>query len=370
MKVDNSKIFEYETDWFQYFEQFLNQKKIEDEDKNAIKVNIVESNQSIQDLELRFKNEIEVIPGKESFFYNVVLRSPDENHYLYVNTQSENARFWTIHNKELQEKILPKIDEIFNNSYLQDSIYLSNQMMDYYRNNIVDYSLGLSLKFEDLSENIVLDNQSNQNLLANSGISLRCWTKNKRSVSNIINGFKKIRLPINYSYLNCVFEDEDEEISVKENLFFDGKITIERGNRLARHMDFVRTIRRNYEKQLSIIEELRPNWREFKGELYEIKFENNINHKSFIDQLINNFSTYKVYTFFMYKEADFYEYLCIDAHTGGKFYLTIYPERISINLNNKSCGNIVLRLLSNLQRHFDPNLDLYANEENLAAVAK
>jgi hypothetical protein len=368
LKIDEKKIFQYESDWFQDFEAFINKEKKTSEDRISIKANIIESNQSINDIVKRFSDKISIVPGKESFFHNIIYRDVNENYYLYLNTQSRDSRFWIIHNIQKQEDIQNKIDEIFNQSYLQDKIYLSNQTMESYRSKYADYSLGMSLKFDSKinNENISLENT--KNLLANSGISLRCWTQNKDTISKIINGFNQINLPVNFNYINCVFEDEDKQITVKENLYFDGRITIEKGRLLGDHVKFIKKIRNDYQEQLGKIEEYRPNWEKFSGDLFEIHYQNHINPISLINQINENYNIYKIYAFYMYKSLDSYEYHCIDGHTGGKFYLTVCDDMILVNLNKTSCGNIILRLLSNLQKTYEPNIELTVNNENFSAI--
>ena len=83
--MSDQKIYEYQSDWFQSFQEFLEKKKINREDKFRIKVNIIESNQTLEELGKRFKNEIEVIKSKEDFFYTIKIKKKKGfEKYLYI----------------------------------------------------------------------------------------------------------------------------------------------------------------------------------------------------------------------------------------------------------------------------------------------
>ena len=60
----------------------------------------------------------------------------------------------------------------------------------------------------------------------------------------------------------------------------------------------------------------------------------------------------------MYKEDEFFVYNCVDLHTGGKFYMHVFPSKLQVNLNKDSCGNIILRLYTNLQRYFSVSVKI------------
>lgn len=365
--MTESKIFEYKSDWFQYFEGVLKNEYKDDEDfQNKIKANIVESNYpSIKEFEKKH-NEIKLIPSKESTFYNIQIKKKSKkSNYLYLDI--EDGRFWVIHNIESQEEILAKINDIFCKSYLQDNIYIPNQMMEKYWTDYSQDSMGVGLMFDQLF--IEDGDQSSlgteKDIESNIDYTLRLWPKRRNSMRIILNKFKEIGLPINYNYLNFVFQDKNNEILMKENFFRDGRFTVEKGIDLYKHIKFIDKIKEDYSSKIEVIEENRVDWVKNKGELFRICFQRKIDPNVVVLILKKNFSVFRLYLFYLYKSKDYYFYECIDEHTGGKFGLQIFNDKLYINLDSQSCGNVVMRLFANLQNHLSPDLKLEIDNQEL-----
>jgi hypothetical protein len=207
----------------------------------------------------------------------------------------EDPRFWVIHSLEPQKKIQPKILDLFCNSYLQDKIYIPNQMMEYYWKNLSKDSLGMSLRFRQLDgENDFTEERKDSRSLKNmeediDNYSLRMWLRRSEKMEYIINSFKQIGLPINFSFLNYAFYDNDNVLIMKENFHRDGKFTIIKGSDLIKHIDFIKKVRDNYSSKINIIENYRIDWKNGKGNLIKVKFSKDINPKKLyqILRLIN-----------------------------------------------------------------------------------
>ena len=146
----SENIFEYESDWVEYFNAVLkNEIRDEIDNRNFIKANIVESNQTLDEF-IRRNGNMEIIPSKEPFFHNVKIKTNTNEILFYIN--NENPRFWTIHNIEKQTAISNLIKEFTTNTFQQDMIYLSNETMELHQKNFKADSLGLTLNFEQNPE--------------------------------------------------------------------------------------------------------------------------------------------------------------------------------------------------------------------------
>jgi len=355
-----SKTFDYKSDWFQYFEGVLKNEYKDDEDfQNKIKANIVESNySSIKDFEKSHK-EIKLIPSKETTFYNIQFKGQRKTpHYLYLDIEDE--RFWVIHNIESQEEILAKINDIFCKSYLQDHIYIPNQMMEKYWTDYSQDSMGVGLTFDQLflEEEDQFSFGSEEDFEYNIDFTLRLWPKRRNTMKFILKKFKEIDLPINFSYLNYIFQNENNEILMKENFFRDGRFTVEKGIDLYKHIKFIDKIKEDYSSKINIIEENRVDWEKCKGEIFRINFQKKIDPNTVVSILKKNFSIFRIFLFYLYRSKDYYFYECLDEHTGGKFGLQIFDNKIYINIDSQSCGNLIMRLFTNLQNHLSPDLKL------------
>lgn len=366
MQFDQTQVFEYQTDWVEAFQDYLEKEKVKDEDRNLIKANIIEANQTIDELARRHSDKMKIIPSKENFFSTILLLDQKGvKHYAYLDTRSPRARFWTIHNISKKEKIQPLIDEIFCNNYLQDKIYLPTEAMDYYREHFAQYCLGMSLKFD--SKLPISNSQKHLPELWDAGVTLRCWTKDKNTVNKMIESFREIDFPVRFNYINCVFEDSANQIVMKENLFIDGKFTIKKGTEFRTHLKFVNQVRTDYGNQMGMIEANRIDWDTFSGALFVIRFSTpKIDPRGLINLITQNKKEFRLHIMKLYRDGDADQYLCIDDHTGDKFYLSVLPEEFTLNLGRDTCGNVVFRLHANIQAYLDPRAQLYVDDRKIS----
>ncbi|MBN1969894.1 MAG: hypothetical protein JW870_11045 [Candidatus Delongbacteria bacterium] len=355
--------FEYLSDWANNFEAILkNEIREEIQNQNKIKANIVESNQSFDNF-LKRNSDMKIAEiSKEDFFKNVIWNVKGKNKPEILYFDISNPRFWIVHNISASDEIKERMDKILSSSYLQDSIYLSHRKIEHLQQESGASSLGFRLEFNQLF--IDENNSAIRSELKDFeqiGFSMHLWPKRKKSVSFFLEKLNEIECPVNYRSLNFVFEDENS-VLVKEDLFQNGSVTIHRGSDFKRHLKFMDQIREKYSIDMHYIEDYRFDWINMKGSLFFIEFDKEIEPPVFIDSINNpkkNDESFKINAFYMYQDNQNYFYSCIDLHTGVKFYLQVNPKGMYINLGKQSCGNIVFRLFTNLQRWFSIKIKLY-----------
>ncbi len=298
-----------------------NEIRDEIDNRNKIKANIIESNQTVEEFVKRNEN-IKLISSKEKFFHNIQLTDGTEKYYFYLD--NSNPRFWFIHNIEKKENIQNFIEDITTNNYLQDNIYLSHQKLENLQSDFGTSSLGFTLNFDQLfssDTNSVF--QDDVQDFEDIGFTMQLWPKRKKSIQYFIDKLKEIKCPINYKSLNFVFEDEDEVV-MKEDLYYNGAITVNRGRDFQKHFSFIEGIRDKYQNAMDEIEANRMDWQSMKGGIYSFQFDKKVNPKEFIN-ILNKKSfesvqnPFKINAFYMYEEENYAMYSCIDTHTGGKF---------------------------------------------------
>lgn len=351
-------VFEYESDWVEYLNSVLkNEIRDQIDNQNLIKANIIESNQTLEEFVKR-NTELQYISSKERFFHNFKIQEGNLSYYFYVNNQ--NPRFWIIHNIEKKEIIQKKIEKITTNTYKQDKIYLSNKIMESHKDAFISYSQGFTLNFEQKFTNSSTSPVFNNDieLFEDIGFTLQLWPKRKKSIQFFLDKFREIKCPVNYRSLNIAFPEEGTgEVLVKEDFYYDGSFTIQRGKDIRSHLKFIDRIKTDYNTLMQQIEENRIDWEDLKGSYFDIILDKEINPINF-GYMLNDIKEFKISSFFLYNEDKFSIFQCIDEHTGGKFFLQVFPQKIGVILEKESCGNIIFRLYTNLQRYFSINISL------------
>ncbi|MCF2139399.1 MAG: hypothetical protein K9W44_05020 [Candidatus Lokiarchaeota archaeon] len=402
----DTKIFDYEKDWFNYFQQYIqnidiNKKKRKKRISTSIKTNIIESNQTLDSLIKSWNNKRKKNPAKlilhesrEKYFKTLELKTEEKQYFFYIKQEvAEIPRFWIIYNKEPQTKIKKYIQNIFQDFYKQDSIYLTNTMMKSKIEEDDIFPGGFSLNFEQsfiddsIDENIFDDEDDDDNyeeneedegeeeklrnsmgegfdvfqdptIINNLKYSLRLWAGTPHSFENTLKSLYKADLPINYKSLMCYFKDEDNSQILKEEFTYKGGFTVNNGTDFSRHIEFVNDILDTYREKLNEIESYRYVPKENKGKLIQIIFDDKIKRKNFVKRLNNISSLFKLYFTNLYSEINYDYYRVADLHNGDHFYAQVFDDKIYLNLHKNCCGNNVFRLFTNLQKYFSPNISI------------
>ncbi len=366
-------VFDYKCDWVNYFSQIL-KKEIYVSDAK-IKGSIVESNQKnidnlIKTLESdmdKSKETIELIGSKESNFYNIRIKDSAGTYLFYVDTS--NPRFWIVHNIEKSE-ISNKMSKKISNSYLQDSTYFTDRNLWKYlelEDNVKSkgFTMQYDQRFSNDDENAIIE--STKEGFTYYGITLKIWEKRENSIGKLIENLNKINFPLNYTTLNYSFFEDgiSDTISMKEELSFDGNFTIIKGNDMRRHLNFIKKVRDDYSDKMEKLEANRIDWKECKSGLYEICWndELKIDPKLFVQFINKSVAIFKINAFFIRSDGNYCLYNCVDTHTGGPFFLQVFPNKLVINLGKRECGNIILRMYVNLKRYFSPSCILLVDDD-------
>jgi len=420
--VKGTPVYECESDWFVAFDQALRQLRTKKAwSQYAIKTNIIESNQPIEQLVAAFNilyaargMQLKHVPSKETLFSNLILvittpKEPETYHF-YIKTDP-GQRFWVVYNNERQEAIQKYIRLVFQAQYRQDSIYLTNSMMEHARDDAGGHPGGMSLSFKQLffTPEMDFDDDTSEDDLdgpdelddideeepetAREGpkevfpkppatesslftprneaekvkYTLRLWAGSNESYENIYTILKSANLPVNFKNLLCYFTEDAQGVVLKEEFSFMGGFTVHGGQDLDRHVRFVEGVKDSYKKRLAAVEDYRMNLSGGKGDMITLNLNHEINRTGFI-QRINQFSTkFRMYFTPLYEEDGFEVYRVADLHNGDHFYAQVHDDCIHLNLHANCCGNNVLRLFTNLENYFSPGVSLIVNGEDLGA---
>jgi hypothetical protein len=184
---------------------------------------------------------------------------------------------------------------------------------------------------------------------------------------DVLEGLKKnaaLASGVSLSRVKQVFRTDDGY--VKENISREGKFTLTKGNSIDSHLLAVDKIKNEYR---GIIENLESNYRinvsnsdfglNVKGTYSVIKLTKKIeNFDRFLCHLLSGNLPFRIFGIPQIIDNDFVKVFAVDLHTSHKFNMEISRGSIRIYLYQNSCGNVITRLMTNLQQFYDSQIIL------------
>lgn len=159
----------------------------------------------------------------------------------------------------------------------------------------------------------------------------------------------------------------DGDLLVRADLTSDGKATA-RGNSFLLHQEVIGTVKNYYRALIAEFEErFRVGWLKSgtgllpTGHPAEIHFPSGLSPVSYENLLISLFdcgAPFRLYGTPIWQGGDRFVSQSVDLHTGHSLKLEMTPRLIRVYLSPGSCGNVLARLLTNLQRYYDARAEL------------
>ena len=161
-----------------------------------------------------------------------------------------------------------------------------------------------------------------------------------------------------------------EEGFTKENISNFGRFTVMKGNSVDSHFNIIYKIKEDYSKKLALIEskyrfsmEKNKCGLKLSGTPIYIDFLKpleDVGH--FVDVLVSSKNPFRIFGVKQMENKDFIRVFGADLHTNDLVNMDITPNWMSIYLNSKSCGNVVTRLVTNIQTFLTSQIKLMGED--------
>ena len=282
-------------------------------------------------------------------------RGHREKQLIYLD--SSDPRFWLLHTNIGSKKMQTFVNEFIltNNSQLDFSWFASNFLEN-------DCSIGrgegFGLKYQNsfLSDGNPVDEEPLRRF------SMLFWGGRPNDVLNGLKGNEGLVSGVSLSRVKQIFTTEDGY--VKENISRDGKFTLTKGNSIDSHLLAVDKVKMQYESIIQTIEnDYRINFTNtengysLKGTYSVIRLKKKIDNLDiFLDHLLSGNKPFRIFGLRNTVTSNFVSVFAIDLHTNHKFNMEITPESIRVYLYKNSCGNVLTRLMTNLQQFYDSQI--------------
>ncbi len=147
----------------------------------------------------------------------------------------------------------------------------------------------------------------------------------------------------------------------KDDFNYHGMFVVKGGTSIDDHISLVENARKKYREKIESIENFSIGVKEveertlIEGKAIDLEFKRTIdNWEVFLQRLLSH--SFRLWGLKTKLDKDYYRVLAVDLHTGHPVDLEIAKNLMRIYLPKGSCGNVVLRLLVNLQHYFDSNI--------------
>lgn len=312
-------------------------------------------------------SDLNSIPAPEGF--NIHIQQTQDRTLQILNVQKESAkatfyldtvnpRFWLIHTVDSSSFTTPFIQK-YVSSVMNglDHPWLPTQFM-----------IGLSQKDEFRGFNLKYDEEfvKEGKEKAIENLSMRLWGKAAPHVLRTLKKDHELKNSIAISGVG-IKHSIDGDYAI-DDIASWGRFTA-KGTSIDGHYFIIQDIQKQYAEKIELIEK---SWLDyssdafgfkFQGEPLTIVFDKNIEDlPAFLDKLLASRKPFRLWGVHKFINKDFAKIVGIDLHTGHKINLEITKEWVRIYLPKGSCGNTAMRLLTNIQHHYDSEAVLESGE--------
>jgi len=149
---------------------------------------------------------------------------------------------------------------------------------------------------------------------------------------------------------------------VEERISNTGYFSIKRGRSIQDHLHIVGDCKDEYADMVANVEKCRMGMtlqggsRTYGGHPIEIMYPRVERLEQFVDTMFRATYPFRLWGIKIKRENDYYSVPAVDLHEGSPIDFEITPEFMRVYTRKGSCGNTILRLLTNLQTHYSASV--------------
>jgi hypothetical protein len=327
--------------------------------KNKIKTYIIESNLP-KDITNQLKGDFLLSDTYDKTLKILKARAKDNIFREFYLDIADN-RFWklySLHDSSTSESVIRNLVE--RNFSMLDYLWLPSTLLEKYMG--FGTETGFSLKFKNKFGILAKENKIDD-------MSMRFWGGNAKKIIEGLRRNEPIEKGISLSSIGLNHSVEGG--FSKENISYFGRFTLMKGNSIDSHFNLVEKVKSDYSNMLRSLE---SNYRiDFEKNDYGLKLKGGPLYIEFGEELerLNDFvevlfsSQYPFRLSGMIKKEDdfFYRVNGIDLHSNDLVNFEITPDRMAIYLNHNSCGNVITRLVANMQMYMTYKIKLVGEDD-------
>ena len=147
---------------------------------------------------------------------------------------------------------------------------------------------------------------------------------------------------------------------VQDDVSSTGRFAVRRGRSVRDHLRLIDMCRKEYAETVAAVEKRRIGVGKRDGKMlveggqFDFQFARSIEDlDAFIEWMFNSTAPFMMWGTKFAIQENYFGVVAADLHAGARMHFDIAPGLIRVYLYKRGCGNSVLRLLTNLQLHYD-----------------
>jgi hypothetical protein len=296
------------------------------------------------------------IENTEDSSLKILKAKLNEKTVLKFYLDVDDSRFWKLHSlydSSITERIITQL--VMQNHSKLDFVWMCSTLLEKYMR--YGKNTGFGIKFKN-----AFIKKDNDEIMKD--VSMRFWGGGAKEVVDDLRNNPRLKQGINLSAIGLNHQIEGG--FAKENISNFGRFTVMKGDSVDSHFNIVQKIKTDYSSTLNLIEEKyrmktdkKENGFKLSGSPIYIDFKTPIEDvDAFVDKMVSSTNPFRLSGVKRKVDNNFHRVFGIDLHTNDLVNLEVTPNWMSIYLSSTSCGNVVTRLLTNIQTHLTSQVEL------------
>lgn len=266
---------------------------------------------------------------------------------------SSHERFWILHTNALSTTANNCVNKLINTDKFEfDRAWFSSNMLSKISDMPGNSYRGFKTKYKDLfleEDQEVPVQELRITISGNSSNKALEAIQREKDLQNSL-AFAGVRI-----------RRGTRPVYTENDLSYHGAFVVKKGTSIDDHITLVENAKKHYQEKMYEIEDFRigvkteENRTLIEGKAFDFEFDRIIEDIDiFIEKMTS--PTFRLWGLKKKIGNEHYQFLAVDLHTGDPFDLEITKNFMRVYLPEGSCGNVVLRLLVNLQQSFDSRI--------------
>jgi hypothetical protein len=310
--------------------------------------------------------EPQIHETEDERFFNVEFGRRDDQSVLYVD--ASNPRFWLVHSTAKSNDVDPIIDKLVHNTNEFDHAWLPMQLLS----RIAGFGSlrGLGL---DYDRRPVPDVDFEEPDAPVQFLKIQLWGNRAQDVLRILQQQDAFPDATTLSKVKVkYFLDHLDENFCLADIKYDGKVT-GRGTSYQSYITLITNLYRDYAQRIEEYERRfmvkftnHDNRVNIEGEPLNVRFTQPIpNLQKFCERVFSGSYPFRLMGVPIATGRKNFRVNAIDLHVGKRMTFEVSPEFMRVYLAPGGCGNSLARLYTNLQHHYNSQIEAVDGSEQL-----